>query len=178
MFSVQTTGCSSPAVSDSLAEQVTWCKYYIFALLFNLNVISSTFPRPSAVLERIFDNLLHLSQVFIEKYNHRMVWVVSNLKEHLVPTPWPWAETPFLSNIHVNRWHCISRKGSSILYPGHAGICLAKDETHPALCKSVCFFTRIILTGDQVPRCYSAVIFLSSTPTLYIKNFINHLCAN
>uniref|UniRef100_A0A8C4UJ26 ALK and LTK ligand 1 n=1 Tax=Falco tinnunculus TaxID=100819 RepID=A0A8C4UJ26_FALTI len=36
------------------------------------------------------------------------------------------------------------------------------------------FLSRTILTGDQVP-CFSAVIFFPSTPTLNIKNFIDHL---
>uniref|UniRef100_A0A674GKI5 ALK and LTK ligand 1 n=2 Tax=Passeriformes TaxID=9126 RepID=A0A674GKI5_TAEGU len=46
---------------------------------------------------------------------------------------------------------------------------------HTCILHIVCFFTRVILSGDQVPRCYSAVIFFPTTPTLYIKNFINHL---
>jgi len=29
-----------------------------------------------------------------ESQNHRMVWVGRDLKDHLVPTPLPWAETP------------------------------------------------------------------------------------
>lgn len=51
-------------------------------------------------------------------------------------------------------------------------------ETHAALLTFTPFLARTTLKGDQVPRCYSAVIFFPSTPTLYIKNFINQLCAN
>ena len=30
----------------------------------------------------------------LSRQNHRMVWVGRNLKDHLVPTPLPWAGTP------------------------------------------------------------------------------------
>lgn len=30
---------------------------------------------------------------FMESWNHRIVWVGKNLKDHLVPTPQPWTGT-------------------------------------------------------------------------------------
>lgn len=63
VFSVQITGNLSPAVTGSIAKQVTRCKYYIFVLLFNLDAISNAFPGPSAIMEGLFGNLLPLSHV-------------------------------------------------------------------------------------------------------------------
>lgn len=153
VFSVQITGNSSPIVSGSISKQVTWCKYYIFALLFNSDATSSTFPRPSAIMAGLFDNLLPLS--------------------HVLET----SSCIFLSNTNVGRWHRYPEKGAQggrtetqrATPRARRDLSHSNVDTHAVLCTSAPFLRGTTLTGDQVPRCYSAVIFFPQHPHCILR---------
>ena len=77
--STKLVGCSA------LAEESR-----LLTLWIKLNDLTVEAPVEHCLLRCVINLVL----LFTESSNHTMVWVGSDFKDHLVPTPLPWAGTP------------------------------------------------------------------------------------